>query len=510
MKDENRKLRMKFEKLPEPAAKSADSAVRTAIHAVAEEVKEGGKTSVEGTASGEDQGGSTAWSLAMWVESLNLGRVVAEALLSHVNKTVTKSIPGISAAQRGQVERLMIATLCDPGEGGTSSPALLLALLSDALCLERVAETLYGSAREMMSTLHPKRSAKRAAATEARVVGAPPSTAVRMNAKFIESGAFTLQLGGPSFYFSGLSSITGPAQADRMAGLRAEHRAAADSDICFTTGNYGITTTSRIEFTLVVEPDLVKGRDEALAAAGLTAWPAEMQGSQKREVLPLDAFTRKIAEFNTRLGNHGFAPLEQAEFIAARMYTGPCFEKYNAVLRAGLDMSFFVDRRQKLCADNRYATTLATLNSSFQTLSKLQQALPVYRAPGGALPTQFWQPDELGALGGIELGCLSTTVKKEIAHEYACRSKAFVIFEIKQDLVDRGADLSWLSQYPGEGEITFPPLTSLSVVKTRIDGSVLVVELNPSLAATPTETAQVTKSKKKSFLTKVSETVLGV
>ena len=60
--------------------------------------------------------------------------------------------------------------------------------------------------------------------------------------------------------------------------------------------------------------------------------------------------------------------------------------------------------------------------------------------------------------------------------------KAGVIFEVQQGMVDRGADIGWLSQYPHEQEICFPPLTGIEVQSTRIeDGSVLVVSVTLSV-----------------------------
>lgn len=50
-------------------------------------------------------------------------------------------------------------------------------------------------------------------------------------------------------------------------------------------------------------------------------------------------------------------------------------------------------------------------------------------------------------------------------------------------MVDKGADLSWLSQYPHEAEICFPPLTGLELRNTRIAGSILICELDPRLHA---------------------------
>ena len=47
-------------------------------------------------------------------------------------------------------------------------------------------------------------------------------------------------------------------------------------------------------------------------------------------------------------------------------------------------------------------------------------------------------------------------------------------------MVDRGADLSWLSQYPHEKETLFGPLTGLEVHRTRVEDSLLVVETHLS------------------------------
>ena len=43
---------------------------------------------------------------------------------------------------------------------------------------------------------------------------------------------------------------------------------------------------------------------------------------------------------------------------------------------------------------------------------------------------------------------MSTTLNRDVAFEYASSSKAgaSVVFEIQQGMIDRGADLSWLSQ----------------------------------------------------------------
>jgi hypothetical protein len=46
-------------------------------------------------------------------------------------------------------------------------------------------------------------------------------------------------------------------------------------------------------------------------------------------------------------------------------------------------------------------------------------------------------------------------------------------------MIDRGAELTWVSQYPGEKEILFAPLTGLEMVGEPkvINGNMLMIEL---------------------------------
>ena len=48
-------------------------------------------------------------------------------------------------------------------------------------------------------------------------------------------------------------------------------------------------------------------------------------------------------------------------------------------------------------------------------------------------------------------------------------------------MVDRGASLSWLSQYPFEQEILCPPLTGIGVEANRCEGSVIVIDVRLSV-----------------------------
>jgi hypothetical protein len=128
------------------------------------------------------------------------------------------------------------------------------------------------------------------------------------------------------------------------------------------------------------------------------------------------------------------------------------------------------------------------LNSAIVKLKALTPAARVYRGLKGlALPNAFRTKNEHGIKGGVEPGFMSTTLDYKVAMTYAGayekkkeKDASGIVFEIHQGLVDRGCDLSWLSQYPFEREILFAPLTGVEVLDTRVDGSVLVVVLRPT------------------------------
>ena len=156
------------------------------------------------------------------------------------------------------------------------------------------------------------------------------------------------------------------------------------------------------------------------------------------------------------------------------------FAKYNALLRgAGAALAG--------CKGNTYRTTMHVINSCIIKTSKLTRAVKVYRGIAGAeLPPTFWTPNEYNVRGGIESAFLSTTVKRQVAvtlresnshssdpsrpahrptrigrltvrlwqYDYASRpGKPGIVFEMQMGMIDRGAELKWLSQYPHEEEI---------------------------------------------------------
>ena len=92
---------------------------------------------------------------------------------------------------------------------------------------------------------------------------------------------------------------------------------------------------------------------------------------------------------------------------------------------------------------------------------------------------------------------MSTTKDRRVAMQYAASGGKGIVFEIQQGMIDRGADVSWASQYPHEAEILFAPLTGLEVQSTRVHGSVLVVGVSLSVNLSSLTIEQVIAKRKK-------------
>ena len=154
----------------------------------------------------------------------------------------------------------------------------------------------------------------------------------------------------------------------------------------------------------------------------------------------------------------------------------------------------------KDCKGNTYVTTTHAINSCIVKNSKLTKATKVFRGvSGGMLPKSFWEANDQGVRGGIEAAFMSTTYDRNVAMQYASgnEGKPALVFEMQMGMIDRGAELGWLSQYPHEAEVLFNPLTGLEVQSTRVDGSVLVVVVKPSVNLTSMTLEQVIGKRKK-------------
>ena len=296
-----------------------------------------------------------------------------------------------------------------------------------------------------------------------------------------------------SLYWAGVVSLVGPPRPNSslslLEAIEHEHVGCADADVIFEARNYQTRTSSRLEYCFVARPEELPNLGTHLAELGLPKgqWPSvgsiseTKEDDELRHTRTYEQFGDELRKVNAQLVAYREQPLSFVEFVALRAYTGPLFVKYNNVLRAGCGIGFFVDFVHRVCKGNRYPTTIHVLSAAIVKLGKITgPPRLVYRAPGGALPDDFYKRSRNGTIGILEAGCLSTSADKHEAVQYALRADAKVIFEVNQGFVARGASISWLSQYPTEAEILFPPMTALEVTGSRIEGEMMVLCLQPA------------------------------
>jgi len=258
-----------------------------------------------------------------------------------------------------------------------------------------------------------------------------PNAAEELNEKFASaSDSFTFTYAGLDSFFKGLEGLVGSPSPDVLDAMGREH---ASTEL-FTAWNadYKRTTTPHDEFRFVLTGAL-DAPDMATRAQGHrhACFIAD-----SRTVGPLTTFAQ--------LEKAKQAGLLLAEVAGIRLYTGPMYVQYNKVLRS----------RMK----GAYVTTLHAVNSGVIKLSRLTPASTVYRGvAGGVLPSQFWEPNQHGVMGGVELGFMSTTTTREVALGYMQGSDrtARMLFEIRMGMIDRGADVAFLSQFPAENEVLY-------------------------------------------------------
>ena len=105
----------------------------------------------------------------------------------------------------------------------------------------------------------------------------------------------------------------------------------------------------------------------------------------------------------------------------------------------------------------RFTATIHAISSGVVKIAALTPvALSYCPQPGVSLPTRFVEPDSLGACLGIESAFISTTLDKAVALRQGTQ-----LYQFAPDSLNKGAAIRFLSQYPLECEIVFPPLTAL-------------------------------------------------
>jgi hypothetical protein len=258
---------------------------------------------------------------------------------------------------------------------------------------------------------------------------------------------FVMPCGKMEDFHKGVSSRIGFPHLEFEKTMEAEHCSMAGCDMSFTTRNYGITTTAKAEWGVVV-------RGEAPPPEHMAHGRIMVQVEDKLRRIN-EEFAKKSLE--TRL--------RREEVIAVVLYTGPMYMLYNCVLARWSNPTNLWDALRR--GNNLFTTTLSVLVSAVQKLSSITvipDGLKLYRGTGGLgyLPEHFSQPDEFNCRGMTEWGFMSCSEDKEVAMGYSGAAQGrphAMVLEIESSVVDRGAVVSEFSQYPEEAETLFLPMS---------------------------------------------------
>lgn len=146
------------------------------------------------------------------------------------------------------------------------------------------------------------------------------------------------------------------------------------------------------------------------------------------------------------------AKLLRAHVLALRLYTTSTFSLINNPLRT-----------DPATQPHPLAATTYFVSQGIKLLRSVAGELPTAHQP-----QSFWRgmkdltiSDAFLESGGTEFACMSTSLSREVAVDFAF-SKAPMLLKLEtKDFMSRGADISFLSAYPKESETLFPPLTFL-------------------------------------------------
>lgn len=169
------------------------------------------------------------------------------------------------------------------------------------------------------------------------------------------------------------------------------------------------------------------------------------------------------------------AGLELHHVLALRLYTTSTYKSINNPMR-----------QTPPELPHPFAATMYYISDALSKLREVQGKDPKMRN------TQlvFWRgmqnlqmTEEFARTGGTEMACMSTTSSMDVAAEFAESESPLLFKFVSNSFMSHGADISFLSVYPGEKEVLYPPLTYLRPIrmsKKRIGGRVYdVVEVEP-------------------------------
>ena len=225
------------------------------------------------------QGGQ--WDLLEWTRGAGVHRVVAAALQEAAGATKPGAAPDAALSYLKGIK--------DRGE--------LQRLLCTGAVVSGLVDLLWGEVQTLQA--------------------AGAATGTEIASKF--AGAVEMAYSGLETFFGGLEGVVGAPDPHLLETMKNEHTEGHDATREFTTGNYGLTTTSAKEWSFVV--------DEA-APDGTSSWPVEAEAKlpdrdKCRKKTPLAELETKGEAMNAKLEESNQPVILVEEIIAANLYTGP-------------------------------------------------------------------------------------------------------------------------------------------------------------------------------------------
>jgi hypothetical protein len=170
----------------------------------------------------------------------------------------------------------------------------------------------------------------------------------------------------------------------------------------------------------------------------------------------LGRLSTKLSDFHAH-SNSKMAQLTLAEVAALRLYTTSVYQHMNAPLR---DQHRYEEGKQCPLAVTTYFAC-----SGIKRLRALNVEAPKNRVLWRGM-RNLVLTDDFMAKGGTERGFMSVTTRLELAVRYALSKdqldQTVLLFKIVvSNFVSSGAEIGWLSAFPIEDEVLFPPLTFL-------------------------------------------------
>ena len=238
---------------------------------------------------------------------------------------------------------------------------------------------------------------------------------------------FHIDGGNLQDFNKGLSNLVGIPDPNVWEGMRREHVEAPTADQVFVTPNYGIRTTSKIEYNLALSggtyyQEIFQGQRKAEGPLSEEEQSLVEEGGKPRKGRDSspDRVLWTMEEYE-KMDVVQTANLSKSEILAIVLYTGPMYKAWNTTLRSG---------------EGHYRTSIHVLSSAAKKIQQcnyqLRPGMLLYRGlSGGKLPDRIFGMTKEGEsktseVGMTEFGVQSTTSNMEIALQYSGVSSGFV------------------------------------------------------------------------------------